>query len=441
MDKNKKNIDAEEFFKLLDADKDQDLSHLDDFDKEALEGLKMMKDHKKLNTLNTSIDEKLEELIAEEKKGKGRTGLYFLSIAASIALVIGLFFVFKKSEVKNEMALAKETTGEDMTPATGGENFEKKLEETNSDAQVTDEEVKEKSVPNKPLMEPNQTNGPVYGYGSGMLKQNEEQVNPPVPAEKEMDFDAKNISNGDVILDDNVVTAKDAKDKQNKVALAEETKPVTVLENSVAATSTGNTNYYNTQSPGTVVNGTTDLSKVSTKTAEVKGKKKENRNYKADEGIAPVFQESKKETTSLTSTNVAANKANDNSSNNTNTNLNSGAVITDNIAVRSEDESGKLNPKVVQPEFLGGKIALDEYIKKNLIIPASCTSEEIVIVRFTVDAVGKVVKPKIVSKTGNCKDCEKEAIRFVKAMPAWLAGTADGKAFEAQKTLTLSFKK
>lgn len=51
-------------------------------------------------------DEKLEELIAEEK-GKNRGGLYFLSIAASIALVFGLFFVFKKSDVQNEMALSK----------------------------------------------------------------------------------------------------------------------------------------------------------------------------------------------------------------------------------------------------------------------------------------------------------------------------------------------
>ncbi len=189
MDKNKKHIDAEEFLKLLDADKDQDLSHLDDFDKEALEGLKMMKDHSKLNTLNASIDEKLEELIAEEKKGKNRGGLYFLSIAASIALVFGLFFVFKKSDVQNEMALSKETPLKDMAPATGGENIEQKLQEVNSDAQVTDEELKEKSVPNKPLMEPNKSNGPVYGYGTGSLKQPYEVANPPVPMEKSLDDD------------------------------------------------------------------------------------------------------------------------------------------------------------------------------------------------------------------------------------------------------------
>ncbi|HEY1040202.1 MAG TPA: energy transducer TonB, partial [Bacteroidia bacterium] len=85
--------------------------------------------------------------------------------------------------------------------------------------------------------------------------------------------------------------------------------------------------------------------------------------------------------------------------------------------------------------------ALDEYIKKNLQVPASCASEEIIIIRVMIDEAGNVTKPKILSKTGNCSDCEKEAIRFVKAMPAWIAATADGKTFTSQKTLTLSFKK
>jgi hypothetical protein len=118
---NKNNISKEDFLKLFDSNEPKDLEHLDDFEKEALEGLKMMKNPSIVNSIDAKIDKKLEELVAAEKKGGKRAGMYFLSIAASIALVIGLFFIFKQSEpsIKNEVAEVKEQEVKEANDATG----------------------------------------------------------------------------------------------------------------------------------------------------------------------------------------------------------------------------------------------------------------------------------------------------------------------------------
>lgn len=432
MDKNKKHIDAEEFFKLMDADSNQDLSHLDDFDKEALEGLKMIKDRSKLENVNARVDAKLEELIANEKKGKSRTGLYFLSIAASIALIIGLFIVFQKSDLKNELAISKEVEGKDQSPppASAAADIDKKLEQVSSDAQVVTEDRKtEPDAEKTPIELQQKITGPGYLNGQGVVDQKYEAI--PPPAEKEVNLESK--VNDKYVGDVDYNTAKfDELKKQDdaKVVQEETNKSLPSLSNTVeVAANNGAVNYSYSTPNNTTTNSNTAFTTaipVNKETAEkniaVKGKKKEAKNYKAAE-VAPSYTETKSTLTTPTTGGIVTGRA---------------ETIADNISTADETVN---TPKVVEAEFVGGKAALDEYIKKNLQVPASCASEEIIIIRVMIDEAGNVTKPKILSKTGNCSDCEKEAIRFVKAMPAWIAATADGKTFTSQKTLTLSFKK
>ena len=91
-DNNKHKIfSKEELFKLLDEQRSLP-PDADDFDREAMEGLAMLKDRNKIEGLDNSIDEVLRH---EKEKAKKKRSLYVLSAAASLLLLVGLFFLWK----------------------------------------------------------------------------------------------------------------------------------------------------------------------------------------------------------------------------------------------------------------------------------------------------------------------------------------------------------
>lgn len=106
-DNNKHKIfSKEELFRLLDEKRSLP-PDADDFDKEALEGLSMVTDRKKLDTLNDSIDEVLKN---EKAKASRKRNIYLFSAAASLLLIIGLFFLVKElSFDKKPESLAENT--------------------------------------------------------------------------------------------------------------------------------------------------------------------------------------------------------------------------------------------------------------------------------------------------------------------------------------------
>src|ERR1700758_4095667 len=93
-DNNKHKIfSKEELFKLIEEKKSLP-PEADDFDKEALEGLSMLTDRKKVDGLNNSID---EILLLEKKKANKKRNIYILSAAASLVLIISFFFLLKNN--------------------------------------------------------------------------------------------------------------------------------------------------------------------------------------------------------------------------------------------------------------------------------------------------------------------------------------------------------
>src|ERR1700740_2681969 len=109
-DNNKHKIfSKEELFKLIDEKKSLP-PDADDFDKEAIEGLSMVTDRKKLDGFDHSIDEVLRN---EAAKASKKRNLYVLSAAASLLLIIGLFFLLKEfSFDKKSETLAENTVAE-----------------------------------------------------------------------------------------------------------------------------------------------------------------------------------------------------------------------------------------------------------------------------------------------------------------------------------------
>jgi hypothetical protein len=140
-DNKHKPFSKEELFRLIDEKRSLP-PEADDFDKEAMEGLSMLTDRERVEGLNNSIDEILR---SETKKAKRKKNIYIFSAAASVILIIGLFFLLKDiSFDKKENAIAENNTPanetakqEDLKTSDEKIPLEKKLEEENNKTSVT----------------------------------------------------------------------------------------------------------------------------------------------------------------------------------------------------------------------------------------------------------------------------------------------------------------
>ena len=92
------------------------------------------------------------------------------------------------------------------------------------------------------------------------------------------------------------------------------------------------------------------------------------------------------------------------------------------------------------PSFPGGEQALNKYLTENVKYPAIAMEngvEGVVLVGFLVTADGQIQNAKIVKFID--PDLEKEALRVVLAMPAWLPAEQNGVAVEAQAQVSVPF--
>jgi len=92
------------------------------------------------------------------------------------------------------------------------------------------------------------------------------------------------------------------------------------------------------------------------------------------------------------------------------------------------------------PSFPGGEAELFKYLGKNVKYPPMAQDAGItgvVYMTFVVDEHGKVKDPKVLRGIGG--GCDEEAIRVVKAMPAWEPGKQRGKPVRVQYNLPIRF--
>ena len=94
----------------------------------------------------------------------------------------------------------------------------------------------------------------------------------------------------------------------------------------------------------------------------------------------------------------------------------------------------------IAPSFMGGIEAMKSFFAQNLKILEVVKGQEIkgrVFVRFVVRKDGKIDKVHLVK--GPNDDCNSEAIRVIKMMPAWLPASDKGDAVSAYHVLPISF--
>lgn len=92
------------------------------------------------------------------------------------------------------------------------------------------------------------------------------------------------------------------------------------------------------------------------------------------------------------------------------------------------------------PSFPGGEAELFKYLGKTVKYPPMAQDAGItgvVYMTFVVDEQGKVRDPKVLRGIGG--GCDEEAVRVVKAMPAWEPGKQRGKPVRVQYNLPIRF--
>lgn len=92
------------------------------------------------------------------------------------------------------------------------------------------------------------------------------------------------------------------------------------------------------------------------------------------------------------------------------------------------------------PEFPGGTDSLQSYLNHSLIYPEQSFingEEGQVLVQFTIDSKGKVVRPQIKKSVSPALNAE--AIRVIEQMPTWKAGKNRGIPADCQFILPINF--
>lgn len=110
------------------------------------------------------------------------------------------------------------------------------------------------------------------------------------------------------------------------------------------------------------------------------------------------------------------------------------------------DASGTVvyNKAETDPAFKGGKEAMTSYLRDNLIYPSKASENGIegtVFVNFIVDSKGNVREVVASDVIGDDVDATltDEAVRVVKAMPAWIAGRQHGKDVDVNFSIPITF--
>ncbi len=111
-----------------------------------------------------------------------------------------------------------------------------------------------------------------------------------------------------------------------------------------------------------------------------------------------------------------------------------------------QDKVAKENAEVYDmveqaPQFPGGPQALMKWIGENVRYPVAAQEAGVqgrVICQFVIQADGTIGETKIMR--GVSPELDAEALRIVKAMPAWTPGMQDGQAVNVRYTLPVTFR-
>lgn len=95
----------------------------------------------------------------------------------------------------------------------------------------------------------------------------------------------------------------------------------------------------------------------------------------------------------------------------------------------------------VPPQFPGGDTALSRYLEENLIFPEKARKggiEGTVYTTFIVETDGRITEEMVIQ--GLSRECDNEALRLIREMPAWTPGAQNGTPVRVLYALPVRFK-
>jgi TonB family protein len=375
---------------LSDMEKDQVQGHLDSCElcSDALEGLQLMTDPGKLNSIVSEINDNLKVRHSESveidkiKKLKSQSRLYYFAAAASILILIGVFsyFRFYYQNQNSEISVLSEKPKNELV-----EDIKFTTEESIED-EVSQQVVKE-SKPISPVdMVQDKTDKPVEKIDEISIAE--------VEPEQEIAIESISVedSEEETIVDplNEVVMGK-----SNTIGISEKQTQNVVDGISISEyvlDSGGNTSEDKITSE--------EVQNSSTQARMQPTMAKKGRSALSTESKSTINPESLSDST-----------------------LNVFTVVD------------------TQPEYPGGMEALDKHLLENISYPDSAKNLGIqgtVFVSFIVKKSGKVDNAKVVRGIGG--GCDEEALRIVKSMPEWIPGEQRGKPVNTEIVLPIKFK-
>jgi len=381
-----KTYSKEELLNLMKEGKDVP-ADMDEFDSEALEGLKLIQHEDILDKLNTEVD-----TIVEEEKKKKKV-VYYFSAAASLLLLIGFVFLFKNEFVSKDekpLALAEKPKEESISPA------------ANTAPQTETQTAPEDKEPQK---EESKKDNSTALYKTEKKAENQYHATPAADA--------------------NFV--KEEADEANK--LADETKPVSKSD-VVTATGTSTSmgppaNKQEEQTIAaneTVTNNNTAAMGGAAYGEKAKEKKRNSKNTQQPSQVAAGLSQS-----NTSAPNSPAEKDAD-----TQESIKTNMFYAKDAAKNAPAKTYK------EPAFMGGDTAFANYAKQNLNI-SSPDKSGIIVVSFLVTKSGTAQNIEVATPIPNCAACTTDVINLIKSVKKWQPAVMDGKTIDATKTIRVSY--
>lgn len=402
--------------KLSVLEKVQVKDHLDSCElcSDALEGFELMTDPDKINSIVSEINENLQSSyvknieILQIKKSKLQTRLLYFAAAASVLLLIGLYFFLpnyvndesvsqsisqvvdldKKSIPSMPLGKYRELNQQVQKQPKQNENIEQVSQKDTPNEIINKVEVKEKNIVNQPQQAKKQSED--INYVAPLKALRAPESIPELSADKETEQE-RTIESEDYVAVDIASTLP--------------------LE------------YY---IGGVVVYDKTfeqvESSSYSSKSVAISGSSASSKKMNAIPQMAE--SASKKEKGRKQTEDMVAEEKSD---------YKNESELTD------EDHFFSLGNEV--PQFPGGYEALIEYLNSNLNYPKEARKQSLqgqVVVSFIIEENGEVSSAKIIHGVGG--GCNEEAIRVIKLMPAWQPAYKEGNPVRVLFNMPITFK-
>jgi hypothetical protein len=375
MQKDKHNIySKEELLKIIKEGKSAP-ADMDEFELEALDGLKLLEKPDVLNKLNKEVD---EIITREKKKETQRKTIYYFGAAASLLLIVCLFFLLKNDVVvKNEKVVAEAEKPKE-------ENMHLDLAPPTQAEAATTYEAKEPEQQNKPQK------GTVVLAESKAKQKATETSN----LEQATTTSTKNEA---------VAFAKDADEEKKEQEGS--------INQSIAANSGASSVYQeNVQQDESKVLQQDKANKVVAASQPSMAFESRNQNSNVTQAPSSPKADSKKAEEKAQPDMFFANSL-------------------------SKNKSSK-NYK--EPTFINGDSAFVAYAKQNLKI-SSPNNSGIIVVEFLIKNDGTTTDIKILKPLNTCEACSQDVIDFIKSIKKWQPATENEKAVSAIKKINLQY--